>query len=931
MIAIHIDVSKQKDAAGRPDVAALNDLLLALRQAIYHTGEVAPEKATLGLELTATAAGSGVLVVHLGEGLWKAARCLIVAVGKDSYVGLRPDCRDSLYRAHQFLTSQGWSLSLRDAGGGGTAPADVAFCPKARLRPWRPLRAADRGLRWLFRYPLLMAQVPLLMLASWGVIGADLGVEGLFWHEDVVYQFFVGLSSGWLLGVVFFIRYLLDRARDAAEPHEPNWLDDKRFFSLFPSESSDAVDRMGRFVLVCLLVSFALLVLPKFALPSFWEDGREGMRRFAHARSYFAPLVAGLLTSLLCARALYWFDEKAGIRKKIKNHPWFRVQSGMRDGRVPPDDWPLHAVAIYLALASVATLAAFGAAVYFVSGWVTPVALFALILIAVDAAGGYLYFHLRRFRIVAVLLVAYLVAANSSLLVPYKYGFPNLGPPEPVAIGVSDDGHHEHYLETLAANKGEYDALGLIDSETPLVAMRERWQRKHPGTKPRLVLVATSGGGIRAAVWTAVVLEGLEEKIPNFRSHVRLMTGASGGMQGAALYAADADRPEGPYEFDPNTGLGAHSGVLARDSLTPTAQGMLLRDFLWAPFSLRPVASDRGRTLERAWDANSAEWLGKRRPTYEDGRRPFRRRLGDLRALERTGERPSLIFSPMMVEDARRLLVSNLKLSDLTQSSGDQRSTSFDDPGVRPLALSAAEFWALFPGATDFEVGTAARMSATFPVLSPIVSLPTTPPRRLVDAGYYDNYGVDLAAMWLHRNQVAVRENTSGVVLVQIRAYRLGYSGRHFRDDDPLTKDDEGHEDAGGAAVTGKSPPQKALPRGVVGGDPLLEAAGVASGPAEAILNARGRSAYYRNSQLIDLLQGSFNVKGREDFFTTTAFELDNDSPLNWYLPTEEARQIVRGFYKEIDRKEMRRWIRVRVNSLRAWFGEGGVTGRPGG
>jgi len=44
-------------------------------------------------------------------------------------------------------------------------------------------------------------------------------------------------------------------------------------------------------------------------------------------------------------------------------------------------------------------------------------------------------------------------------------------------------------------------------------------------------------------------------------------------------------------------------------------------------------------------------------------------------------------------------------------------------------------------------------MNASFPLVSPGVSLPTTPPRRVVDAGYYDNHGVNLAAMWLYRTK----------------------------------------------------------------------------------------------------------------------------------------------------------------------------------
>jgi hypothetical protein len=40
-------------------------------------------------------------------------------------------------------------------------------------------------------------------------------------------------------------------------------------------------------------------------------------------------------------------------------------------------------------------------------------------------------------------------------------------------------------------------------------------------------------------------------------------------------------------------------------------------------------------------------------------------------------------------------------------------------------------------------------MSATFPYISPAVVLLTALRRRVVDAGYFDNHGVDLAADWL--------------------------------------------------------------------------------------------------------------------------------------------------------------------------------------
>ena len=64
-------------------------------------------------------------------------------------------------------------------------------------------------------------------------------------------------------------------------------------------------------------------------------------------------------------------------------------------------------------------------------------------------------------------------------------------------------------------------------------------------------------------------------------------------------------------------------------------------------------------------------------------------------------------------------------------------------------------------------------MNASFPYVSPSVSLPTIPPSRVVDAGYLDNYGVVLAAAWIDRHWPWILENTRGLLLIEIRAYPI--------------------------------------------------------------------------------------------------------------------------------------------------------------
>src|SRR5262249_2611760 len=150
---------------------------------------------------------------------------------------------------------------------------------------------------------------------------------------------------------------------------------------------------------------------------------------------------------------------------------------------------------------------------------------------------GYLSSHLRGLQLVALLaLLLSAVLLDSDTFDPahvYRMSFPHLEayydaarqaahapsppPPSEYFIRLDEEEHQElgkrptdHYRKLYQSPAHSAAAAGLIDSAAPLRALWERWQKDHPGTKPRIVLICTSGGGIRAAVWTAVVLEGLE-------------------------------------------------------------------------------------------------------------------------------------------------------------------------------------------------------------------------------------------------------------------------------------------------------------------------------------------------------------------------------------------------------------------------------------
>ena len=485
-----------------------------------------------------------------------------------------------------------------------------------------------------------------------------------------------------------------------------------------------------------------------------------------------------------------------------------------------PYDWVSPAFMILLTLAVIAVITTFIA-----SFWV-PLS---------RAEGG---FRLGKLGL-TLLLLGWIWFFNSNWLFPYKQRFEGMAAYYADPVPLRGTVFREYY-------KGDYR-----DQEEPLkdwevearaespplsdAAVRSAWL-EHAGasvaeakaaedaaapvagtksaSKPKLVVVSVSGGALRSAYWTAVVLRRLSREIDGFDKHVRIITGSSGGMLGAACYVEHLYRSrEHPNQkgADPecrhlpgsdgecwvpmvnNVGLEDQE-----DSLNAVAKFAALREL---PMAFLPRLAyswlgrkhelDRGTELERSWNLlNAAE--------RDDGTDPGRR-FRDYHALEGQGKLPSLIVSPMIVEDGRLLLISNLDLQDYVTDPGasrarERRLVFTDGSTISGLAagcddaysLYALEFFRLFPGARDFQVRTAVRMNASFPFVSPAVNLPTDPPRRVVDAGYFDNYGVKIAVAWIHMNREWLINHTSGVLLVQIRD-ELSLMDRFEVDDAPAS------------------------------------------------------------------------------------------------------------------------------------------------
>lgn len=440
---------------------------------------------------------------------------------------------------------------------------------------------------------------------------------------------------------------------------------------------------------------------------------------------------------------------------------------------------------------------------------------------------------------------------------------------------------------------GEWQIVQPLNNTEVLLSWKNVVGNRWKDQKPKLVLITVSGGGIRSSVWTSIVLKKLEATLgSDFPYHIRLITGASGGMVGASYYAMSLMPPTKGILQGEKTDFSTLHNAPKNDFFDRVATGQLdslLGRMVFAdiPGTINPFMkkADRGRTLEETW----VRWTGG------PSKSPMGRPLQSFAADERIGWRPSMVYTPMMVEDGRRLLISNLDMAFATRNIGglliEPSSRKIDRASIQGgdfdlsihdeddvFSLSAVEFYRLFPQAHDFRVTTAARMSASFPWISPAVNLPTLPPRRVVDAAYYDNYGVNLSALWISKMSSWLQENTSGVLVIQIRD-NVSQVARTEIDFDRLGGKKSALDrltwDAWSKLVT-----------------PGLQAI---TTPLIGISSARQWTMAFRNDEQVDLLDLIFDEENRK-FFRTVVFECPVDVSLSWKLSEHEKEILLSGF-----------------------------------
>lgn len=282
----------------------------------------------------------------------------------------------------------------------------------------------------------------------------------------------------------------------------------------------------------------------------------------------------------------------------------------------------------------------------------------------------------------------------------------------------------------------------------------ENWKVKNVtsgDSLPKLVILNVSGGGSRSAYW---VMQSFmqADSLCNGKlfDHIVMMTGASGGMLGATfLHELKADEIDGKIESYRRQ---KYCEEMATDFLNPILASFTLNDWFirykHAHENNNSYFQDRGYTFERAL-ANATE-----------GR--LDKRLISLEPNERSAKLPTLIFSPTIVNDGRRMLISSMPLDFLRRPNSLANFTPNTTDNIEFSDLFGNNNW------QNTSLLSVLRMNATFPYILPSVTLPTVPSIQCMDAGLRDNFGTKTTIEFIRFFEGWISKNTSGVIILSI-------------------------------------------------------------------------------------------------------------------------------------------------------------------
>lgn len=305
-----------------------------------------------------------------------------------------------------------------------------------------------------------------------------------------------------------------------------------------------------------------------------------------------------------------------------------------------------------------------------------------------------------------------------------------------------------------AVNKKMIDA-DIASTKKILNNWHRNMLNKYGEVKPKLIFVNTSGGGLKATYWTFHLLQELERQTGGkFFDHTFLMTGASGGMLGAAyfreLYLRDKQHEKLNY-LDT-----IFLDDMGKDMLNGMATSIITNDIFypWQTYNYKGGDYKKDR----------AYMFNKKLNEHTDFR--MYKLLDEYKKPEQDAVIPMMIVGSTIINDQRFLFFSPQDISYLIKPYIKNSKGYVDD-----MSTDAVEYKRFFKdkGAQHLNFIDALRTNATYPYIMPAVYLPTAPEIKAMDAGIRENSGLAVSTRFYSVFKDWIDENTSGVIFISLR------------------------------------------------------------------------------------------------------------------------------------------------------------------
>lgn len=293
----------------------------------------------------------------------------------------------------------------------------------------------------------------------------------------------------------------------------------------------------------------------------------------------------------------------------------------------------------------------------------------------------------------------------------------------------------------------------------------DKWKAKTGEAKPQLVLICSSGGGLSSAYWTLLNIQYIDSVTQGkLMDRNALLTGSSGGMIALGYYRS-------LYHQDIHNKTFIRTQKYYTENLVKDVLNAVLFTFCTNDiFGIRHhitvdgtrYIKDRGYAWEKKLNENTGYLLDHPLSYYAQD--------------EQNGSLPQLIFSPLSINDGRRVLISNQPMTILCRPFDTLSATRYKPDGIDMQTIFAANH------PEKILLTSAMRSSATFPYVMPNINLPATRHNELMDAGMRDNYGMNLLLQYMYVMQDWINANTSSVVIVQLRNSQSDLEVRDYND-----------------------------------------------------------------------------------------------------------------------------------------------------